>query len=86
MDIVVKHDAQAQKFYTPVNGGEAYLRYELPEDNAINFTETFVPEPSRGKGIGEQLAEAAIAYARQNDYRMIPTCPFVSDYIHANHR
>jgi predicted GNAT family acetyltransferase len=40
-----------------------------------------VPEAFEGKGVGGQLARAALAYAREHELKVIPTCPFIAAYI-----
>jgi predicted GNAT family acetyltransferase len=56
------------------------LEYQIENDNIL-FTHTLVPEALEGQGIGSQLAKAGLEYAKQNLYRVVPLCPFVSGYI-----
>ncbi len=86
MDVIINHDKEEQVFFADLGGQQAQLTYELPEDNVIDFTYTFVPQQMRGNGIGEQLVEAGLAYARENNYRIIPSCSFVARFVHRQHR
>lgn len=73
---VQQHAAQHQ-----FTDGQAVLDYRMPSANVIEFTHTFVPEDRRGQGVGEGLAKAGLDYARQHQLQVIPTCPFVADYL-----
>ena len=42
---------------------------------AINHTE--VNEQYNGQGIGKMMVMQAVAYARENGFKIIPVCPFV---------
>jgi predicted GNAT family acetyltransferase len=81
MDIHIDHNLQEQTFYAHVDGEEAELAYSLPEEGVIDFMHTFVPEGLRGRGVGEQLVEAGLAYAREKGWKIIPTCRFVASYV-----
>lgn len=86
MNVTIQHDKEEQVFYAELGGAVAELTYTIPSDDSINMMHTYVPEEFRGNGIGEQLVEAALAYAKQNDYRVIPSCSFVARYVHRQHR
>ena len=42
----------------------------------IIIDHTFVDESLRGTGAGKQLVEAAVAWARAEQLKVIPLCPF----------
>jgi len=42
----------------------------------IVIDHTFVSEPLRGQGVGLQLVKEAAEYARQENKKIIPKCPF----------
>ena len=86
MDITVKHDKEEQVFYADLGGAVAELSYSIPSDQTIDMRSTYVPQEHRGHGIGEKLVETALAYAEQNNYRVIPSCSFVARYVHRQHR
>jgi predicted GNAT family acetyltransferase len=85
-DITIKHDKEEQVFYADLGGAVAELSYTIPSDDAINMMSTYVPQEHRGYGIGERLVETALAYAKENNYRVIPSCSFVARYVHRQHR
>lgn len=81
MDIHVEHQLAEQAFTAETDGQEAELTYALPQEGVIDFQHTFVPEGLRGKGVAEQLARTALAYAREKHLKVIPTCQFVGSFV-----
>jgi predicted GNAT family acetyltransferase len=54
------------------------LTYSLVEEtSAINLDHTWIDPIHRGQGIGDQLVLKAIDYARENQLKIKPSCPFV---------
>ena len=39
------------------------------------------PKVTQGKGYANQLAKAALEYAKQNQLKVIPACKFVRAYL-----
>ena len=80
-DVRVVRNDQEQRY-------EAYLGDELagvlkfvPTDVGLDLQHTVVERDHRGQGIGEQLAVAALSAARESGEHIIPSCPYLSDYI-----
>jgi len=84
MKIQTQHDLGKRRFFAVVDGGEARLDYVPVGDRALDYRHTFVPESLRGRGIGERLVKDALEHARENGYRIVPTCPFVRRIIERN--
>lgn len=76
----IRHESDQTRFAAEVEGGTAELAYALRGD-AVAFVHTFVPEEARGQDVGTALVEAGLAWAREQDLRVIPACPFVKAYI-----
>lgn len=47
----------------------------------LELVHTEVEPGFRGQGIGERLAEAALASARSSGEAVVPTCPFIARYM-----
>jgi predicted GNAT family acetyltransferase len=47
----------------------------------MTFTHTEVPAPLRGRGIGSQMMHAVLQNVRAQGLKVIPSCPFVADFI-----
>lgn len=73
------------KFHAYVDNMEAYLKYRPVGPTMLEFYEVYVPIEDRGQALGTRLVEEAMEYAEQNNYRVIDSCPFVSDYITEHH-
>jgi predicted GNAT family acetyltransferase len=77
----VHHDVNARRFVAGLEEGEAELAYRRPEDATIELMHTHVPRQARGEGVGEALVRAALAYAREEGLRVIPTCRYVAQWL-----
>lgn len=76
----VRHEPDARRFVADTGDGEAELVYrETP--GTIAFVHTLVPAGARDDGVGTALAEAGLAYAREEGLRVKPLCPFVEAYM-----
>ena len=78
---MVEHDEGRRRFFSRLREGEAYLSYEADQEGTLDLQHTVVPEPARGRGVGESLVRAALAYARDQGVRIVPSCPFVAAYL-----
>ncbi len=68
-------------------------RFELQQDNEIAFivytktqdslrlVHTEVPPSLQGKGVGSQLVGGVLKLARQQGLSVVPSCPFVFNYV-----
>lgn len=77
----IQHDITNQRFFTIVEGKEAYLQYLMVDKKVLNYYKTYVPNELRGKGIAGKIVEAALNYARENNLKIIPTCSYVDTFI-----
>jgi hypothetical protein len=65
----------------------AYVEYHL-EGDKMYIDSTFTPEEYRGRGLAAELTEAAIGYAREKKFKIVPNCSYAKDYFekHPEHR
>lgn len=77
----IYHDAEGGRFYISLDEGPATLEYKHLDEGTVDFYRTFVPRSRRGEGIGGRLVEHAREWARQENYLVRPSCPFVNDHI-----
>lgn len=73
----VQHDINNNIFFAKVKGAMAHLSYRRLSPKLLEFYDTYVPEDSRGLGVGTHLVESALDYAKERDIAIEPTCPFV---------
>ncbi|MFN2500442.1 MAG: GNAT family N-acetyltransferase [Pyrinomonadaceae bacterium] len=80
----IKRDEIKRKgsFYIERDGERvAELKYFRSGDGEITIYHTEVDEELRGRNVGEDLVKAAAKYARQNELKIDPQCPFARKVI-----
>lgn len=76
----IVHNEADHRFEITVDGHFAVLEY-IRRGERIVFTHTLVPPAIGGRGLGSQLVETGLNYARENNLKVKSTCWFVSKYI-----
>ena len=77
MESEIYNDIENNRFVVRTEHGEATLKYKRADADTLDFTSTFVPEAARGSGLGEKLVLHAVDWAEENDFQVLPSCPFV---------
>ena len=77
----IEHDADNQEFTASKDGHPAELAYSRPDNDTIDFTHTFVDEALRGQGLADELARAALTYARQEKLKVKTSCTFMQKFV-----
>lgn len=54
----------------------AFMTYSKAGEDKIIIDHTFVDEAFKGQGLGYQLLEVAVKYARDSHFKILPLCPF----------
>jgi uncharacterized protein len=79
--IEVTDAPEAKRFEARVDGKLAgFIQYEMRPD-AVVLVHTEVLEEFEGKGVGSVLVRRVLDDIRARDGKIIPTCPFVAEYI-----
>jgi predicted GNAT family acetyltransferase len=81
MKYQVVHERKYQQFSIALGEDDAELAYSVPESKVLDFTHSYVPESERGKGLAEKLVVAALHFAKENDHKIIASCPVVASYL-----
>lgn len=76
----VVHNMERQRFEVVEGTLMARLTYSI-EGDVIDLLNTAVPSELEGRGIGSDLAAAALRYAAEQGLVVRSTCPFVKAYI-----
>ena len=79
-EIKVVHLQERSRFEIDLDGQIAELDYFL-RGNVMSITHTGVPKALEGRGIGSQIVRSALDHAREQNYVVVPICPFVAAYI-----
>ncbi len=80
-NLTIEHNEKLKRFEAEVEGEVAFVEYERPEKGSIVFTHTIVPPPLEGRGVGSELAHAALEYARLQHLKIVPQCVFINAYV-----
>lgn len=80
----IEHDSAGQRFVATLAEGPAVLAYQQMEDGVLDLYSVHVPSPARGRGAAARLVEAAMAYARAEGYRVIPSCSYVAVWLRSH--
>ena len=72
-------------FYIDVNGKhEAMMTFVFAGTDKIIIDHTEVHPGNEGKGFGKKMVTKAVEYARENDIKIIPLCPFAKSVFDKN--
>ncbi|PAU94800.1 GNAT family N-acetyltransferase [Aliifodinibius salipaludis] len=82
MDIQHKTGESKGSFFIEEDGKiKAKITYSEAGQSKIIIDHTEVSDELRGKSIGKALVKHAVNYARENELRVIPLCPFAKSII-----
>ncbi len=77
MVIQQKQEGSKGSFYVDEAGTVlAEMTYSMTGTSLMIIDHTEVDDALKGKNVGYQLVQAAVEYARSNDIKIIPLCPF----------
>jgi predicted GNAT family acetyltransferase len=76
----IEHQKDKHRFILGVDGHNALLTYQLHGDIII-FDHTEVDPAIQHRGIADQLAEAALGFAREQNLQVEPECRFIQVFI-----
>ncbi len=76
----IRNNQSGQRFETLVDDLLCVIDYELHDTN-LSLTHVLVPKPLEGRGIAGELTRAALDWARTENYRVIPVCPYVQAWL-----
>jgi predicted GNAT family acetyltransferase len=84
----VQNDSAEQRFLLQLPEGAGELQYRRLPPRTLELVHTEVAPTLRGRGVGDRLAEAAMAYARAEKLSVLATCPFVRRWLekHPEHQ
>ncbi len=74
-------NTERNRFELEIENQIAFIEFDKIEPNILDFVHTEVPEELSGKGIGSKLAKSALQYCKDNNLKVIPSCPFIKTYI-----
>ncbi len=79
----IEHDLAGHRFVVHLTEGKAVLAYQ-PLDGVLDIYSVHVPVAARDRGIAALLVAEAMAYARAEGCRIIPSCSYVATWFRAH--
>lgn len=79
-EIKVINNAGRKRFEVRFGEHTAVSEYMRAGDRII-FTHTEVPKEMEGNGIAGKLAREGLEFAREQNLKVMPLCPYVAGYI-----
>jgi len=76
----LKVNTDLHRLELDVEGNIAFIEYKLDGD-MLFLIHTEVPPALEGKGAGSAIVQKALQYAKDNNYKIVPICPFVQSYL-----
>ena len=76
----VVHAPERSRFELARDGHTAVLTYE-EGDGDVALLHTVVPPELEGGGVGSQLAQSAVRWAREQGLEVVPVCSFVRSWL-----
>lgn len=77
MEIIHRTTQEGGIFLADENGHRmGYLSYEWADESVFAILHTVVDEAFRGQGIAKALLDVAVAFARENNHKIRPICPY----------
>jgi len=80
MSYTIRHDAEARRFQTEVDGHTGVLDYSEHGDR-VSFDHVVVPDAIGGRGVAGALTRHALEHARAEGWRVVPRCPYVRAWV-----
>lgn len=78
-DVLREGNDKKARFYIEDKGARiAVLEYVYAGNDKFIIEHTEVNEGQEGNGLGKLLVEAAVNFARENNMRIIPLCPYAN--------
>ena len=84
-EVQVKINDKKGSFFIEIEGKqEAEMTFVFAGEDKIIIDHTGVNPGNEGKGLGKQMVAQAVTYARENNIKIIPLCPFAKATFQKN--
>jgi hypothetical protein len=75
------HHDPGRRFWLVQDGEVAYLAYRFVDETTVDYASTWTPHALRGRGLATHLVNHALAWAREANLTVIPSCWFVRNVM-----
>jgi uncharacterized protein len=83
-EVPVENNVAAHRFEARFPEGLALLKYHYDGAGRLSLDHTEVPPALQHHGIAGHLAKAAMDFARTQNVKVFPRCPYVIAYLEAH--
>ncbi len=83
MNYKAEHVPKNSRFEIDLGEDVAHADYRL-SGNVMTIFHVYTPPEYRGQGLAAMVTKFALDYIRENKMKVIPQCPYVTDYIEKN--
>ena len=85
-EVTTRHDERLHRIEAVLENGEVagFAQYRSTKEGYYDFTHTEVDDAYEGQGIGSQIAEGVMDFARANSINIVPSCPFLRSWLEAH--
>ena len=80
MKFDIQHNESQQRFELKLDNLLSVIDYKR-HGNDLTLPHVGVPQPLEGRGIASELTRTALDWARAENYRVIPVCPYVQAWL-----
>ena len=80
MKFTIQHNPDQDRFETIIENLLCVIDYQL-DGKHLSLTHVVVPKLLEGRGIAGELTQTALDWARSENYRVIPVCPYVQAWL-----
>ncbi len=85
MNIQHQENSHKGSFFVKENGKKiGELTYTYAGDTRFIIDHTEVGDAVRGEGLGQQMVDKAVTFAREKGLKIIPLCPFAKSVFDKN--
>ncbi len=79
--IITHHQDGEQGFFLAEEDGQrmGHLTYEWDSPTRFAILHTVVEKAYQGHGVAKALVNAAVDFARENGYTILPVCPYAEN-------
>lgn len=81
MEFNITHDQSNHVFTVEIDGKTCELNYKPIDKNRLEYYHVGVPAELQNQGIASKIVKYALEYARDKNFKIRATCPFVRSYI-----
>jgi uncharacterized protein len=83
-DFPIEHNVAQHRFEIRFPDGLAMLKYHYDKAGRLNLDHTGVPPARQHHGVAARLAETALDFAKAQNLKVVPVCPYVIAYVKAH--